>query len=284
MKIVTGQTVLLTGANGGLGVYMTRALADRQTKLALVAFPGVGLEALREEVSARGAQAMVLVSDLRDPAQRRSVVEQVREKFGPIDILINDAGVEFTSAYHDLSEENLHDIINVNLEAAMVLTRLVLPEMLQRRRGHIVCISSLAGRSGPAFQEPYAATKAGLVAFTSSLRASYRREGVSASVVTPGFVEAGIYAKLKARSGCSAPVMLGTSRPETVARAVIRAIERDKPEIIVNPLPVRPLLALSALLPSVGEWVINQIGTNDFFRRVVEAEKRAAERKEPLTF
>src|ERR1051325_2817538 len=284
MKIVTGQTVLLTGANGGLGVYMTRALADRQTKLALVCFPGVGLEALREEVSARGAQAMVLVSDLRDPAQRRSVVEQVREKFGPIDILINDAGVEFTSAYHDLSEENLHDIINVNLEAAMVLTRLVLPEMLQRRRGHIVCISSLAGRSGPAFQEPYAATKAGLVAFTSSLRASYRREGVSASVVTPGFVEAGIYAKLKARSGCSAPVMLGTSRPETVARAVIRAIERDKPEIIVNPLPVRPLLALSALLPSVGEWVINQIGTNDFFRRVVEAEKRAAERKEPLTF
>ena len=275
MRIVAGQTVLLTGANGGLGVFMARAFADLKTRLALVAYPGAGLDRLRAEVRERGGQALVLVSDLRDPAQRRSVVEQVRKEFGPVDILVNDAGVEFTSAYHELSEETLHDILNVNLEAAMVLTRLVLPEMLQRGQGHIVSISSLAGRSGPAFQEPYAATKAGLVAFTSSLRATYRALGVSASVVTPGFVEAGIYAKLKARSGCSAPALLGTSRPETVARAVIRAIERDRPEIIVNPVPVRPLLALSALLPSIGEWVTNQIGTNAFFRRVVEAEKRA---------
>ncbi len=156
----------------------------------------------------------------------------------------------------------------------MILSRLVLPEMLERKRGHIVNISSLAGKSGPAYQEPYAATKAALVAFTSSLRATYRNTGVSASVIIPGFVEAGIYANLKAKAGCSAPALMGTSKPETVARAVIRAIERDRPEIIVNPLPIRPLLAFIALFPRAGEWMSNRTGANEFFRKVVEAQKR----------
>jgi short-subunit dehydrogenase len=192
----------------------------------------------------------------------------------PIDILINNAGVEFTSVYHELSEDNIYETLRVNLEAPMILSRLVLPEMLERKRGFIVNISSLAGKSGPAFQEPYAATKAGLINFTASLRATYRGSGVSAAVIVPGFVEAGIYAKLKAKSGCSAPALIGTSPPEAIPRAVIRAIENDLPEIIVNPLPVRPLLALIALFPSWGEWIAEKMGTNNFFREVAEAQKR----------
>ena len=175
---------------------------------------------------------------------------------------------EFTARYHELGEQNLRDVLAINLEAPMELTRLLLPDMVRRRRGHIVNISSLAGKSGPAFQEPYAATKAALVAFTTSLRATYRGTGVSASVVTPGFVEAGMYADLKSRSGCSAPRLLGTSKPEAVARAVLRVIERDQLEQIVNPIPVRPLLALSALFPGFGEWIAEQTGGNDFFRKV----------------
>lgn len=274
MKLLAGQTVLLTGASGGLGTFMTHAFAERGLNLSLVAHPGAELEGLRKIVEERGGRAVCYNSDLRDPAQRRDVLERTRKELGAIDVLVNNAGVEFTSVYHDLTEENIREVLNVNLEAPMILSRLVLPEMLARKRGHIVNISSLAGKSGPAFQEPYAATKAALVAFTASLRATYRGSGVSASVVTPGFAEAGIYAKLKAESGCSAPVLLGTSAPGKIAQAVIRAIERDRPEIIVNPLPVRPLLAFTALFPSAGEWVVNQIGTNDFFRRVVEAQKR----------
>ena len=172
------------------------------------------------------------------------------------------------------SEDNIREVVAVNLEAPMILTRLFLPGMLQRQRGHIVNISSLAAKSGPAFQEPYAATKAALLAFTSSLRATYRGTGVSASAIVPGFVEAGIYTKLKAQSGMAAPLWLGVSPPEKVAAAVIRAVERDLPEVIVNPIPVRPLLAFTALFPRVGEWLSGQIGANDFFRRVVEAQKR----------
>jgi short-subunit dehydrogenase len=155
----------------------------------------------------------------------------------------------------------------------MLLTHSVLPEMLQRRTGHIVNISSLAGKAGPGYQEPYAATKAGLIAFTFSLRGTYRATGVSASVICPGFVEAGIYARLKQKTGFGAPALLGTSQPEPVAKAVVRAIQKDLPDVIINPYPVRPLFALTALFPSIGEWLTTRIGVHKFFGRIAEAQK-----------
>lgn len=252
---------------------MARALAKTGANLALAAFPGAGLEEVRKESEKLGVRAVVLPLDLREPSQREQLVADTRAKFGPVDILVNNAGVEFTAAYHDLTVQNIRETIAVNLEAPMVLSRLVLPEMLSRKQGHIVNISSLAGKSGPAFQEPYAATKAGLLGFTSSLRATYRGSGVSASAVVPGFVEAGIYADLKERAGIAAPALLGTSPPEKVAQAVLKVIEDDLPEIIINPLPVRPLLAFTTLFPKVGEWVSDKTGANDFFRRVVERQK-----------
>jgi short-subunit dehydrogenase len=274
MEIKQGDMVLLTGAPGGLGAFMAQAFADCKVRLALVMPPGGNLEELQKAIKRRGGESVVFACDLRDAAQRRQLLLDVRRQLGPVDVLINNAGVEFTSAYHDLSEETIYGILRVNLEAPMILSRLVLPEMLERKRGHIVNISSLAGKSGPAFQEPYAATKAGLIAFTSSLRATYRPLGVSASVIVPGFVEAGIYAKLKTKSGCVAPALMGASPPEKIPCAVLRAIRNDLPEVIVNPMPVRPLLALTVLFPSLGEWVIDKIGTNDFFRRVVGAQKQ----------
>ena len=274
MKIQKGDTVLLTGASGGLGRFIAHALVDYGVQQVLVSHPGANLEELRKEIENRGGKVIVLVSDLRDPAQRQQLFLDTRKQMGPVDILINNAGVEFTTEYHELSEENIYDTLRVNLEAPMILSRLVLSEMLERKRGYIVNMSSLAGTYGPALQEPYAATKAGLIKFTESLRATYRGSGVSASVIVPGFVEAGIYAKLKAKSGCSAPALLGTSPPEAIPRALIRAIENDMPEIIVNPLPVRPLLALIALFPSLGEWIAEKLGSNHFFRQVAEAQNQ----------
>jgi len=274
MRILAEQIVLLTGASGGLGTYMAQAFAARKVKLALVAHPGIDLEGLRKSVADGGAQAVAITSDLRDPVQRREMLAAVRSRLGPIDILVNGAGVEFNSAYHELSEGQIGEVLSVNLEAPMILSRLVLPEMLERKQGHIVNISSLAGKSGPAFQEPYAASKAGLVAFTQSLRATYRGSGVSASVIVPAFVEAGIYARLKAKSGCAAPALLTGCSPEQVAQAVLRSIEGDVPEIIVNRYPIRPVLALSALSPRLGDWITARMGVNDFFRRAAETEKR----------
>ena len=87
-------------------------------------------------------------------------------------------------------------------------------------------------------------------------------------------MEAGIYAKLKENTGCAAPALLGTSPPEAVVRAVMRAVEKDLPEVIVNSLPVKPLFAIMALFPRFGEFLVRQTGAHEFFRKVVEAQKR----------
>ena len=107
-----------------------------------------------------------------------------------------------------------------------------------------------------------------------SLRATYRESGVRASVIVPGFVEAGIYARLKTAAGRPAPLFLGACPPERVAAAVLRAIQRDAAEIIVNRYPVWPLLMLTAVSPALGAWVSAKFGTNDFFHAVVERQKR----------
>jgi hypothetical protein len=92
-------------------------------------------------------------------------------------------------------------------------------------------------------------------------------------VVCPGFVEAGIYARLKAQTGHAAPALLGACKPERVAQAVIRAIRRDRPEIIINRYPVRPFLALAVLSPTLGGWLTRAMGVHAFFRRVVESDQ-----------
>jgi short-subunit dehydrogenase len=274
MKIQPMDVVLITGASGGLGVHIVRAFARLGVQMALAAYPGSELDELRAEVEKQGCKCATFVSDLRNREEPRKLIDDVLKHFGRVDVLVNNAGIEFTSFYHELSENDILDVLNVNLEAPMILTRLLLPQMLKQRRGHVINISSLAGKAGPAFQEPYSASKAGLIAFTLSLRGTYWRSGVSASVIVPGFVEAGIYTKLKERTGFGAPALLGTSPPQAVSRAVMRAIERDLPEVIVNSLPVRPLFAFMTLFPSAGEWALRQTGGNKFFRRVVEAQKQ----------
>ncbi|MFT4590576.1 MAG: short-subunit dehydrogenase [Candidatus Binatia bacterium] len=274
MKLDSSKTVLLTGATGGLGVYLARELAKFGVNQALIAFPGVELPPLQKEMENTGIKAFYLVADLRERKERERVFEEVRKEFGRIDILINNAGVEFTAPYDVLSEDEIATVLSVNLEAPMMLSRLVIPEMLERRCGHIVNMSSLAGKSGPAYQEPYAATKAALIGFTTSLRATYRGTGVSASVICPGFVEAGIYARAKESAGCPAPAVLGTIRPEAVARAVVRAIQKDKPQVIVNKWPVRPLFAMAELFPSFGAWLTRFTGAHKFFKRVYEAQRK----------
>lgn len=268
IKTIRGANVLLTGASGGLGNYIARAFASAGANLLLTACPGIGLSELAKDVSQRGIKADSMVADLRSPEETAALLQWVNNTLSEIDVLVNNAGIEHTSFYHQLKPSQIQDILDVNLRGPMMLTHALLEGMVSRGRGHIVNISSLAGRAGPACQEPYAATKAGLVAFTYALRASYRERGVSASVVCPGFVEAGIYSRIRAASGQSAPALLAACKPEKVADAVIRVIKQDSPEVIVSRLPVRPLLILNAMFPGLGEWVGGQLGAHEFFKAV----------------
>jgi short-subunit dehydrogenase len=273
MKNLRGKTAILTGANGGLGRFIAESLAREGVNLFLVGAEATGMAEVAQFVTLHGVQVETLVADLRQVSEQIRVLEEADRKFGAVEILINNAGVEYSVPFEKLTEAQLEQVLDVNLHVPMHLSRRLLPGLLRRGSGHIVNLSSLAGRSGPACQEPYAASKAGLTAFTFSLRATCRGTGVSASVVTPGFVDAGIYARLKDRTGCAAPFFLGAVPPQRVAAAVVRAIRRDRPEIIVSKFPVRPVLMLMDLAPSLGLAVISWLGAHRYFRAVVAADE-----------
>ncbi|HWQ27660.1 MAG TPA: SDR family NAD(P)-dependent oxidoreductase [Dehalococcoidia bacterium] len=278
MRELRGRVAVVTGASRGLGPYIARALADRGMRLVLAARSREGLESVAEQVRARGVEAAVVPCDVADAAAREALVREAETAFGAIHVLVNNAGIETTFSYHRLAPEEVERVIAVNLVAPMLLTRLVLPGMLARREGHIVNIASLAGKQGPAYNGPYAASKAGLIGFTQSLRAEYRGTGVSASVVCPGFVrEAGMFADARARVDREPSRILGTTTPQAVADAVVRCVERDLPEALVNPGPTRLLMAILALAPSFGEWFARRAGVTDIFRAWAEDREREVE-------
>lgn len=270
MQITPSTRIVITGAPGGLGSHLVGALAPLKPRMLLVSSPGVSLVETRDKARQAGAEAHELIADLRMDEGINSTVNATFEKLGGIDILINNAGIEFTAWYHELTEQQVMDVMSVNLIAAMRLTHRFLPSMLKQGAGRIINMSSLAGRLPPACQEPYAASKAGLVAFTSSLRATYAGTGISANVICPGFVEAGIYKRLREQTGITAPLTLGTSQPETVAAALLHIIETDAPEVIVNSLPMRPLLMLQQAFPRLYEKVGELSGGHAFFKRIAE--------------
>jgi short-subunit dehydrogenase len=193
-------------------------------------------------------------------------VDAVLAKFGRVDILVNNAGLESEGAYCDLSWETIRQTLEVNLAAPMALTHLLLPHMLERKAGHIVNIASVAARSGAPFGATYGATKAGMVEFTHALRLELAGSGVQFSAILPGYVtEVGMFA----RFGVKAPMTTGSCTPQQVARAVVRAIEKNKLEVVVNSSPARLLFTINTAFPALGDWLVRKLGVVDFQRRKI---------------
>jgi short-subunit dehydrogenase len=236
------------------------------------------LEAVAKDLSGGTARVHTVAADVGDEDDRRRLLDEAESALGPVDILINNAGVELIAAYASLSPERIATIVRTNLDAPLMLTRLVLPRMIERGRGHVVMMSSLGGKKGSPYSATYAATKAGLIAWTGAVRAELRGTGVSASAICPGFVsEAGMFAERSQR----APRLLGTSTPEAVAGAVVRAVVKDVGEIIVNPGPIRLMLALEALSPRLSDWILRRSGVYDYYRGQAEAEAAASSPEQP---
>lgn len=274
MEDLAGANAIVTGASRGLGVRIARALADRGVDLALAARSTDQLEAVRTDLVGRGVKVVAIETDVRDPRQRQQLVDRAEAELGALDILVNNAGIEANAVFHESDPDEATRIVDVNLTAAMLLTRLVLPGMLERGRGHVVNVSSLAGKSGTPHEAAYSASKFGLVGLTQALRSEYVDEPVGFSVVCPGFVAGeGMYARVEAE-GVEPPRSVGKTTPDKVARAVIDAIRRDRPEVLVTPTPVRPLLVLATALPGSHAPLIKAMGINRMLRRAADTEAR----------
>jgi short-subunit dehydrogenase len=275
MKDLRGKNALLTGAGGGLGTFIAEELALAGANLALCDLNGSDTPGLAHRLSSScGGKAAVLPADLSDPAQVEGLIARAEAAIGPIDVLVNNAGIEITSAYTGFTREEFERVIALNLVVPMELTRRVLPGMLERGRGHVVFMSSLSGKIGFPYCEPYAVTKAGLIGLCQSLRLEYAGAPVGFSVICPGFVsDVGIGARALGEQ--KLPFALSPVRPERVARALVNAIGRNQFEVIVTGAPVRPILALGALFPRLGERLIRSTGVERVSRDIARRRNRA---------
>ena len=276
MKDLKGRTALVTGASGGLGTHIARGLAREGMNVVVSGRREDALAAVAAELSELGVKAQAVPPDLSDLTQIDPLIERSEAALGPIDLLVNNAGVEITSAFTTYTAAELTSVVDVNLTAPLLLTHRLVGGMLARGRGHVVFISSAAGKLGPAYQEPYAATKAALIGLTQSLRAEYIDAPVGFSVVCPGFIAGdGMYQRM-VEAGIKSNRLLGETTTKKVTDSVIKAIKRDLPEVIETGAPIRPMLALGQLLPGSVERIAPRFGVTEVFRRVAVLRDRDA--------
>ncbi|MFL5891814.1 MAG: SDR family NAD(P)-dependent oxidoreductase [Solirubrobacterales bacterium] len=282
MKELRGRNALVTGAGGGLGAYIARALADQGVNLALTDLPEASVDGLSAELRTRGVEVKHAPADLTDRDERRRLGAWAEEALGPLDILVNNAGVEFGGPFLESDAEALELTVKINLLATMDLTRLVVPGMLERGRGHVVNMASLAGKLPPPQLASYAASKHGLVGFTAAMRAELGDSPVGFSAICPGFVSrAGMYGRLEPYMENASENPVGTVPPEEVGRAVVRAIEEDRGEIVVNRRPVKPLILLHAVAPALMARLGRMRRMRDFSERMARARERYEEASPP---
>lgn len=267
MKIEPGQKALITGASRGLGVEIARRFAASGVDLVLAARSVDALEQVSADI--RGAFKINVMVHPVDMANETSVVA-LAQAAGAVDYLVNNAGVEGAGAYSDRPLDDITTTIAINLTGPMVLSRVLLPGMVARGQGHIVNIASLAGVMPVAFNEPYSATKAGLIAFTQSLRLTARASGwpVSASAVCPGFVDgAGMFEDLKGKHDV-AEENLGTVDQSEISNAVSRAIEQDLAIVLAASGVTHEFAAYSILDPMGFEVAMLASPATEMFRQL----------------
>lgn len=266
---LAGRSVLLTGATGGLGPELAKALAGRGLRLALTARDPEALAALRGRLSP--GDHVTVPADLADADDRAGLVAAVEEAVGAVDVVVHNAAVDACAGIDQLTLEEIERIVEVNLTAPMDLVRRTVRGMMDRGRGHHVFVSSLSGYAGTAYQAPYAASKAGLVGLARSLRAEYIGAPVSFSVVAPGSIAGpGMFGRGQ-DAGVVVPSAMRLTTPAAVADAVLRALESRRPETVVYPGPIRPMLALGLLAPATSDRINERLGVGRLFEAAARA-------------
>jgi len=244
---VTGRTVVITGAGGGLGATLATALRGRGRSLLLVDIDAAALGALTDRLGCAG-----LVADVADAGDRRRILAWCERGGREPDVLINNAGVEKASEYTVLEPAEIRHALEVNLLGAMLLTHDVLGVMRRRHRGHVITVASMAGIKAVPYNAVYNTAKAGLVSFSTSLSKELAGTGVHATVICPSAVAGvGMWARASHQLRPNRLVESSTIEAQRVANAVLLALERRPRRILVASRLVRAGALLSAMSPLV---------------------------------
>jgi short-subunit dehydrogenase len=238
---LTGEVAIVTGASSGIGAATATELGRRGAAVVLAARRADALEAQAEAIRAAGGDAVAIATDLTDRDQLAQLVPRAEAAFGQIDVLVNNAGASWFKPLASTAPDDVIDLLEVNLLAAMLLTRAVLPGMLERRHGAVISVGSLSGRV--AMEPLYSATKYGLRGFSLALRRQLAGTGVSASLVSPG----------KVRTAMTSHVDARMPEPEIVATAIADLVVRPHREVVI-PARHYAIAWLEQLLPRVADF------------------------------
>lgn len=214
-----GAVVVVTGASSGIGEATAVAFARRGARVVLAARRTERLASLADRIERAGGRALAARCDVTDPHDLRTLRAVTEEAFGPADVLVNNAGVPGGGTFTELSDEQIRRIVEVNLLGVLYGTRAFLPGMLERHRGHVVNVASLAGRFATPGASVYGATKHAVVAFSEAEHTTARRAGVLVTSVNPGFVPTESF------PSTDRPSLL-MLRVEDVAETIVRVVRR----------------------------------------------------------
>lgn len=258
------RTVAITGAARGIGLATARALAARGARVSI----GDLDEKLAQEAALRIPGAHAAALDVRSRDSYARFLEATRAAFGPIDILINNAGIMPMGLFEDEDDAITAAQIDINLRGVINGMKLVLPEMKRRRQGHIVNVASLAGRVPIPGASVYCATKFAVIGLTESVRQEIRGSGIDITIVMPSRVST----ELSSGTGSGG---IPTASPEEVADAILHAIENRLPEVTA-PRYLRPFSQLMQVLPRWLDAPLRRAVKDDRILTGLDRQARAA--------
>ncbi|GAB1377190.1 SDR family NAD(P)-dependent oxidoreductase [Pararhodobacter aggregans] len=229
MKGLKGKVVVVTGGGGGIGSATCLRFAEDGAKVVVADINHSAAEAVADRIRRQGGEALALAFDLTDLAACQQAVERIEADFGPIEILVNNAGWDLFVPFLKSTPDFWSKIIDINLRAVLNITHPVLSKMVERKSGRVVSIASDAGRGGSSGESVYAACKAGVIAFSKTLAREHSRQGITFNCVCPGVTETGMLEnfmdsagnKEKLREAFTRAVPLGRlGKPEDLPGAI----------------------------------------------------------------
>jgi short-subunit dehydrogenase len=244
----TDKVVMITGASAGIGRGLALEIASRGGNLALLARREELLSEIVEEATKKKVKAVAATADVRDAKAVREAAAEFRKELGPIDILIANAGIGTADHATRLTPEHAANVIGINVLGAVNSVAAVLPEMVERKRGRLVAISSLAAYRGLAKSAAYCASKAALTAYFESLRIDLRNTGVGVTIIHPGFIKTALTSGREAKMPYLMELEVGVNK-------IVSAIEKEK-KIYAFPWQLATIVRASMLMPpSMYDWI-----------------------------
>jgi short-subunit dehydrogenase len=247
-----GAVAVVTGASSGIGESTALLLARGGASVVLAARRLERLEALAERIHARGGRALPVRCDVAEPACLTELAARTDEAFGRCDVLVNNAGIPGGGPFRDLAPERIEHVVRVNLLGVLLGTKAFLPGMVERRRGHVVNVASLAGRFATPGSSVYGATKHAVVAFSESLYYELKPLGVLVTTVNPGFTKTEGFPQ----EDIPAPLVM---RREHVAEVIVDVIRRGRAPEVSVPRALGAAQVFRVLTPPLYRWGVERV-------------------------